>query len=48
MESLDNLTAEQLKKLIKEKGEEIRAICDKLTEGGAADAIPDDFLDQIL
>ena len=48
MESLDNLTNEQLKKLLKEKGEEINAILAKLNEAGAADAIPDDFLDQLI
>ena len=48
MESLDNLTVEQLKKLLKVKGEEIEAICKKLSEAGAADRIPDDIMDQIL
>ncbi|MBO4341085.1 MAG: hypothetical protein J5835_06625 [Bacteroidales bacterium] len=47
MESLDNLTVEQLKKLLKQKGEELQVICAKLTEAGAADVIPDDILDQL-
>lgn len=48
MESLDNLTVEQLKELLKQKGEELRDICNKLSEGGAADEIPDDILDQLI
>ena len=47
MDSLDNLTVDQLKKLLKQKGEELEAICAKLTEAGAADVIPDDILDQL-
>ncbi|MBO4565991.1 MAG: hypothetical protein J5695_02050 [Bacteroidales bacterium] len=48
MESLENLTVEQLRELLKQKGEEIGAICDKLAAAGAADEIPDDFLDQLI
>ena len=39
---------EQLQRQLKEKGEEIRAICDKLMAAGAGDEIPDDFLDQLV
>ena len=45
------MTAEQIEQLrqqLKEKGEEIRAICEKLIKGGAKDEIPDDFLDHLL
>ena len=48
MESLDNLTVEQLKDLLKQKGEELGVICTKLAEGGAADESPDDILDQLM
>ena len=39
---------EQLRQQLKQKGEEIKVICAKLIQGGAEDAIPDDFLDQLL
>lgn len=39
---------EQLRKQLKKKSEEIKVICAKLIKGGAEDAIPDDFLDQLL
>ena len=39
---------EQLRQQLKEKGEEINAICKKLVDGGAKDEIPDDFLDQLV
>ena len=43
-----NQQIEQLQQQLKEKGEEIRAICDKLMAAGAGDEIPDDFLDQLV
>ena len=39
---------EQLRQQLKTKGEEIKFICAKLIKGGAEEAIPDDFLDQLL
>lgn len=47
MESLDNLTVDQLKKMLKQKREELQTICANLSEAGAADLIPDDILDQL-
>ena len=47
MATVTNQEIEQLKQQLREIGKEIRAICDKLREAGAADAIPDDCLDQL-
>ena len=48
MESLENLTIEELQQLLKEKGQEIADIFAKLSEAGAAEEIPDDFMDQLV
>ena len=48
MSTTEEQEIEQLHKQLKEKGEEICAICAKLAEGGAGDEIPDDFLDQLI
>ena len=48
MESLENLTIEELQQLLKEKGQEIADIFAKLPEAGAADEIPDDYMDQLV
>lgn len=48
METKTNPEIEQLQQQLKKKGEEIKAICEKLIKGGAEDVIPDDFLDQLL
>jgi hypothetical protein len=48
MATMTNEEIEKLQQQLKEKGDEIRAICDKLVKAGAGDEIPDDFLDQLL
>lgn len=48
MESLENLTIEEQQQLLKEKGQEIADIFAKLSEAGAADEIPDDFMDRLV
>ena len=48
MEIKTNPEVEQLKQQLREIGKEIGVICNKLRAAGAADAIPDDLLDQLI
>ena len=48
MDSMTNQEVEQLKQQLREIGKEIGVICNKLRAAGAADAIPDDLLDQLI
>ena len=48
MDRMTNPEVEQLKQQLREIGKEIGVICDKLRAAGAADAIPDDLLDQLI
>ena len=47
MATSKNQEVEQLKQQLREIGKEIGVICNKLRAAGAADAIPDDLLDQL-
>ena len=47
MATSKNQEVEQLKQQLREIGKEIAVICNKLRAAGAADAIPDDLLDQL-
>ena len=46
MESLDNLTVEQLKQQLDDKMDEFRTIYNKLMEFGGVE-LPEDFLDMV-
>ena len=48
MDRMTNPEVEQLKQQLREIGKEIGVICNKLRAAGAADAIPDNLLDQLI